>query len=85
MVKTLKNIVYLFVCLVILEICIYFKDYNEILIINNNVKYEIDNIEYIKLKKYEIIIKEEEYSIIYYRNSIFNFKFLKKIEYRGII
>lgn len=85
MVKVMKNIFYLLICLFVLEVNLYFKDYNEVLIINNNVRHEFENIGDINLEKYKIIIKEKEYTIIYYRNSIFNFKFFKKIKYRGII
>ena len=83
----LKNLVYVILCLIMLEVCLYFKDYNSVLIYENYIRYDIVNsdLESFKLNEYEIIVEDNEYTIIYDRKPIFNFKFLKKIVYHGII
>ena len=82
-----KNAFYLIVCLLLLEACIYYKDYNEVVSFSNYIKYDYRHkkIESFSNDKYEVCIDGGKVSVIYYRDSIFNFKFFKKIEYHGII
>lgn len=87
MAKLLINTLYLIACLCLTEITLYSKDYNEVSIINNYVKYEIEKgtVSEIRGDNYEVVKEDGKYVIIYYRKSIFNFKFLKKIKYHVII
>lgn len=74
-------------CLLLLEVCVYYKDYNEIVSFSNYIKYDLKykNIEDFSHDSYDVYIDGEKFSIICHRDSIFNFKFFKKIEYHGII
>ena len=77
---------YILLFLIVLEFIKYRFDYNEVMILKEYVEFDYNNnITSFKTNKYEVIILDDSYTIIYYRNSIFNIKFLKNIEYHGII
>lgn len=87
MLKFIKNIVYVLVCLILLEICMYNKDYNELISFTNYIKYDLESqkIESFSTGKYDVKINDNEFTVILHREAIFNFKFLTKIDYHGII
>lgn len=87
MVNYLKNYLCVLLFLILVEFINYSNDYNEVLILQNYVRYDIvmNNLSDSSSNNYEIKIDDNKYHIIYYRKSIFNLKFLEKIEYHGII
>ena len=87
LVKFLENFICIFIFFVLLEGLLYFKDYNELMIIDNYLRYEIKNKELMSFsnERYEVIINDNEYSLILKRDSLFEFEWCKKIEYNGIV
>ena len=86
MFKFLKDFVYIFVFLISIELLMYIKDYNNVMIMKNYIEFDYKKgIESFKIDNYEINIYDRDYEIIYYRTSIFNINFFQKIQYRGII
>lgn len=91
MLKFIKNFMYVLVVFIVFEILLYIKDYNEVKVIEIYIKHDIITNNFIDINNEKYIInisyKEEKinYQIIYDRNTIFKFNFLKKINHHGII
>ena len=66
LVKFLENFICIFIFFVLLEGLLYFKDYNELMIIDNYLRYEIKNKELMSFsnERYEVIINDNEYKPI---------------------
>jgi len=71
----------------VLDTILYFKDYNEVIVVSEYIKHEIsmNNIKSFKTEKYEVLINEKKYKIIYHRDSLFAFRNDKFIKYDGIV
>lgn len=89
--KFLKDLIVLLFCYVILEFCMYMKDYNEVMFISNYIAYDIENnnLQSTCNDKYCISIENDEntlsYKIEYNRKSFFIFEQLKTIIYQASI
>jgi hypothetical protein len=71
-----------------LEFFSYIKDYNDLMIINNYVKYEIESNGGVEIanEKYKVVLNNgDSYTISLKRNSVFNFEKYKIIKYNGIV
>ena len=88
MVKDIKNIVSLIFFFLFLEYLLYVRDYNDLQIMNNYMKYEIkeNGIDSFKNDKYELILNDNgNYCLVVTRDSLLNFEKYKKIKYVGIV
>lgn len=83
----LKNIIVFFIMIVIMECISYYKDYKHLYYLNSYISYDLKNndLKSFSTDTYQVIIKEDEYFIIYKRKPILLMNFLKKIKYHGII
>lgn len=92
MFKFIINFIYFIICFLLIEYISYTKDYNEFLIVKNNIIYDIknNNLQSFKTYKYSVCISYNEnlevfLDITYNRNSFFNIKALKKIKYHRLV
>lgn len=86
MFKFIKDFVYTMILLMTIEMVLYKHDYSEVMVLKEYIENDFNKeLKSCKGENYDIYIFDEKYSIIYYRKSIFNIKFLGKIEYHGII
>jgi len=86
--KFITNFIFVIVFFILLESLLYYKDYSEVKIISEYIKYEIENndISSFSSENYKVIVKEDKsYDIIFYRNSMFAFSRYKIIKYDGIV
>jgi len=89
--KFLNSFIVFVFCFIIMEYVLYIKDYSELLVISNYIKYDIgiNNLQSIYNEKYFVYIDYENdvisYEIVYNRDSLFNIERLKKISYRRVI
>ena len=88
MLSVIKNIISVVVFFFFLEYLLYVRDYNDLLITNCYVKYELKENGQLDLSgdKYELIINEDgSYCLILHRDSLFVFERYKNIKYNGIV
>lgn len=91
MVKFVVNILYVIVFFILLEIINYYIDYNELLILNNYIKYDIKSgvTPSFNNDKYNIYFQQNKegisYTIIFKRESFFKIFKDDFIEYHNVI
>ena len=88
MVKDIKNVVSLILFFLFLEYLLYVRDYNDLLIMNNYVQYEIkeNGMRSLKNDKYELVLNDDgSYCLVITRDSLLNVEKYKKIKYVGIV
>lgn len=89
--KVIINSCFVLAFFVLVEILLYIKDYNEVVVLSKYISYDIKskNMASFSNDKYVVDIKRGEnevrYYITYSRDSIFAFEKLKIIEYDGIV
>lgn len=73
--------------LLVLENVLYIRDYNEVVILSNYVRYEVMYNGFIGVieNNYEIHVYDDKFTIIYHRNGLIKNSFYKTIYYDGII
>ena len=81
---------FLCVCVlcIVLEGVLYFRDYNDLMIMKEYFVYEIKNndLKSFRDEKYEMCLTgENKFSLTLYRDSLFVFDKYKKIKYDGIV
>lgn len=72
----------------LLEGLLYYKKYNDLLIIKNYIEYDIKykNIESFSNGVFKLnVMGDGKYEIIFNRNSLFAFNNFKNIKYNGIV
>ena len=88
MVKDIKNIVSVVLFFFFLEYLLYLKSYNNLLVMNNYIQYEIkeNGISEFKNENYELNLNDDgSYCLIVNRESLLYFEKYKKIKYVGIV
>lgn len=88
MFNVVKNIISVIVFFFFLEYLLYIRDYNDLLITNCYVQYELKERGIIEFNgdKYELIINEGgSYCLILHRDSLLAFERYKNIKYNGIV
>lgn len=89
--KFIINFFFVIAFFVVLEGLLYIKDYNEVVVLDLYIRYDIKhkNITSFSNEKYRVNIecgeKEIKYQISYNRDSVLKLEMLKIIEYGGIV
>ena len=88
MFKDIKNVVSVVLFFFFLEYLLYLKSYNNLLVMNNYIQYEIkeNGISEFKNENYELNLNDDgSYCLIVNRESLLYFEKYKKIKYVGIV
>lgn len=86
--KYVIDYIFVVVFFCIIELCFFIKDYNELMIVNEFVRYELQskNITSLKTEDYSVSIEGNgTYNITFKRKSIFSLQKYKTINYGGIV
>lgn len=78
----------MFAFFVVMDSLWYFKDYNELMILNNYINYDIKNNNLLSFHndKFQVTIyNNREYEIMMKRTSLLSVEKYKKIKYIGIV
>ncbi len=89
MFKFATNLICTIFFILFLEMIIYYRDYNSLIVIKNYIEKDLKSgfiTDDLKYENIQIIIKENgEYLIYFYRDSFFLNESLKIIKYHGIV